>query len=278
MFSGKYTHVRDIIERIYRAYPFEEVFEDEVKEHVYDALNYIGRQEFFEDAIDTITIADFKGILPDNIAEGGVLGVREYNTKTVMIPSKDIFMHQNQSSLNGSTSGIVMGASWEAEYTEDTMIGDSVTLTENNVLVEPVNGKTNPTNVEQFVYRVNDRYIFTGFRTGTIEISYKAFPVWSEDGSPKIPDDSKVVRMLVSYISMKIATKLLFKGKLNKQLFDIIEQDYLFDVGSARNRLVQPDLAELESIKRSQMRLLPKPNQFATGFKNINEQERLRGN
>lgn len=278
MFSGKYTTVKELIERVYRKYPFQEVFEDEVKEHVYTAMNKLGRPEWLEDATSTITISEYKGLLPDNISEGGITACRDAITKTVMMPSKDIFLYQNQedASTNVAYNAVVAGVSLTGS--DDLAPGDPVTLETNNVLVEALSGKTSPYSSDTYTYRVNGNYLFTGFRSGEVEISYKAYPIWELDGSPKIPDDTKVMEMLVCYVSLQIATRLLFQGKLNMQLYQLIEQDYYFNVGAARNRLMQPDLSELESMRRAGMRLLPKPNQFATGFRYINEQERLRGN
>jgi hypothetical protein len=84
--------------------------------------------------------------------------------------------------------------------------------------------------------------------------------------------------MLVSYVSMNMANRLLFKGKISDRLYDRIEGDYYFDAGAARNRMIQPDEAQLESIMRSQVRLMPSINRYKAGFKFLNSQERLREN
>ena len=40
-----HINIKSIIEKVYRDYPFEEVFEDECKEWAYEILNKIGRSE-----------------------------------------------------------------------------------------------------------------------------------------------------------------------------------------------------------------------------------------
>ena len=45
MFNGKYTHINEIMERVHRDYGFSDIFEDEVKEWVWDCIGYFGRNE-----------------------------------------------------------------------------------------------------------------------------------------------------------------------------------------------------------------------------------------
>jgi len=265
MFNGKYTHIKTIIEKVYRDYPFEEVFEDECKEWAYEILNKIGRSELFEDYTAEVEIVDFMGELPDNISDAGISGIRDKETGIVLIPSTDIFISQNNSS-SSSTRRLNLGIAVEED-------DDGIVDIETQVLGIPLSNYT-----QDYKYKIQGNNILCSVDDITLEISYKGFPVWEDDGSPKIPDDTKVVAMVTNYIAKNIARRLWFKGKISKQVYDDIDQDMSFDVGAARNRLAQPDTAQMESIRRSTTRLLPKPDQYSTGFRYLNEQERLKEN
>lgn len=266
MFNGKYTHIKSIIEKVYRDYPFEEVFEDECKEWAYEILNKIGRSELFEDYTAEITVTDFMGELPDNISDAGISGIRDQETGIVLIPSTDIFISQNNSQT--STSGIINLGIAVPEEDEDDIVD-----IETEVASLPLN-----TYCQDYKYKIQGNNILCSIEDCVLEISYKGFPVWEDDGSPKIPDDTKVVSMVANYIAKNIARRLWFKSKISKQIYDDIDVDSLFDSGAARNRLAQPDIAGMESIRRNSTRLLPKPDQYSTGLRYLNEQERLREN
>lgn len=273
MFIGNYTHVREIIERVHRNYGFDEIYEDEVKEWIWDALNFLGRDEFLENKISEIEITSHRGIMPSDISEGQVIGIRDKETLTTLVPSPDIYFVQNAAETD-SYSAIVQGISYEGDD-EDLEEGDSVELTPNEIAVE-ITDTSGVTSNDTFSYRIDSGYIFTGMSSGTLQISYKGFPVW-DDNTPKIPDDSKIIRLVVTHIAMMIAQRLLFKGKISERLFEKVAQEYSFAAGSARNRLIQPDRNEMENIRRTHLRLLPNPNHFKTGFKDLNLEERLGG-
>ena len=58
--------------------------------------------------------------------------------------------------------------------------------------------------------------------------------------------------------------------------YDRICKDRMWSQGAARNSFLTPDEATMEFIRRMQTRLIPKPEQFSTGFKYLNERERLK--
>jgi hypothetical protein len=121
-------------------------------------------------------------------------------------------------------------------------------------------------------YDINNNYIHTSFEEGTIELAYKAVPT-DERGLPMIPEDDKVVRMLISYLGYKNGMKMFLRNQIDERRYRILEQEYYFNVGAARCKLLTPSVDRMETIKNSFLRLIPKINEHATGFKTLGQQE-----
>lgn len=269
MFHGAYTHINSVIERLYRTYGFDNIHQDEAKEWAWEYLSSLGRLEAFEDRLSEIEITDHLGELPIGIVEGGIKGIRDKTTQVMLIPSSDIFIEGNKAS-SSAISGVISAIT----YTGDAVqLGDTVELTTNYAGVS-YNISNNSLATEEYTYRLQGDYILCGLTTATLEIAYKSFPIW-DDYTPKIPDDSKVIRGLVVFLAWMLVQRDFIKGKVSKQVYDMIETEYCFVVGAARNRLIQPDLAQMESIRRMSQRLLSKPGQYEQGFKYLNSEERL---
>lgn len=271
MFNGQYVHIDYIMEKLHTNYGFENLYEDEVKEWIWDFLGHLGRPEFLQDKTLDIKVSSHRGIMPDDIYEGGNVGIRDKETGIPLIPSSDIYMEQNTSKDN-TLEGIVQGVSYTADEPE---IGDRVELEPSEYAVEFTSvgeGRSS----KKFTYRIDGPYIFCGLENTTLELSYRAFPVW-DDNTPKIPNDSKVIRAAIVFVAWTLAQRLLFKQGISERLYERLEQEYSFVVGAARNRLIQPDMNEMEAIRRTHMRLIPKPNRFDQGFRNLTDEERLGG-
>lgn len=127
----------------------------------------------------------------------------------------------------------------------------------------------------KYTHQLSESYIFTGLSDVTIEIAYRAFLMW-EDNTPKIPDDPKVVRMVTLFIAEKIAFRLMLQDKLSERKWGFIKDELEWATGSAQNRMKLPNEDEMESIKNTLMRLRPRPNQWSSGYRNMNTAEGLK--
>lgn len=271
MFNGKYTHINEILERVRRDYAFEEVFIDEAKEWVWDCIGYFGRPEILVNSIEELDIEDNRGLLPTDMYE--FIGCREKSSKTPLIPTSDRYYSSNLTTTNTLGQVIVQGQSINIETTG---VGDNLVeeLEDSTIFLEFV--PTMDVDIDNnYTYQISGNYIFTGITDVTIEIAYRAFPIW-EDNTPKIPDDPKVVRMVTLFIAEKIAFRLMLQDKLSERKWGFIKDELEWAVGSAQNRMKMPNEDEMESIKNGQMRLRPRPNQWSTGFKNLNTGEGLK--
>lgn len=123
-------------------------------------------------------------------------------------------------------------------------------------------------------YNINDSYIFTSIKDGTLTMSYYAFPV-DDEGLPLIPDDVRYIKAVVSYVAERIALKLWMKNVITEAVYRQIERDWLFYVNSAGNKAKMPNIDKLESIKNMVARMISRPNHHTTQFRYRNSPENL---
>ena len=272
MFNGKYTHINEIMERVHRDYGFSDIFEDEVKERVWDCIGYFGRNEVLVPLVDEVIITDNRGILPPDVYH--FIGCRDKNTKTPLLPTTDRFFMKNFVNTGAISQAIVQGQSINITTTG---LGDNLVeeLDASTLMLEFVPTYDATINAE-WTYFIQDGYIFTHRDDLTLEVAYIAFPMW-EDMTPKIPDDPKVIRMVILHIAERLALRLYTKYRTNADriFWKDIQDELDFAVGSASNRMKMVGEDGMESIKRSLHRLVPKPNQWTNGFRELNRGEQL---
>jgi hypothetical protein len=122
-------------------------------------------------------------------------------------------------------------------------------------------------------YKVNDGYFFSAKKDGKVEIAYKGYAT-DDDGFPLIPDTTRFKTAVAAYIRMKIDYIEMRKGKLNPNIYQMSEQEWLFYVNSAATEARMPSIDQMESLKNQMLRLIPQPNEHATSFKTLSQQER----
>jgi len=276
MFYGEYTHINEIIERIYNRYRFEEIDKDIVLEAAWMGILNLGVSEFLEDFSSDVTVESYRGLMPSNIIT--LKGIRDKDSGVILIPSSNIFLGKDieESPLKDKTfiaGYTVTGKDTVTEYPPG-VYNTEATLEPNYAYVENIPGSI-PNMANSVGYQIRGRYIFCDLFSATLEVEYKGFPVW-DDNTPKIPNDSKVIDFLVNYISKEIATALFMIDKLSGEKYNLIMQNSYFSQGAARNRILTPDDSTAEAYRRMLQRLIPKPGLFTNGFKGLNDSERLR--
>ena len=117
-------------------------------------------------------------------------------------------------------------------------------------------------------YSINSDYIFTSFETGAIEMSYYAFPV-DADGLPLIPDDVIYLRAIESFITERIARKLMIQDKMDVNKYRMLEQDWLFYVNSARTKDSLMTLDQAHSLKNQLTKLTNSHEIYKRNFSSL---------
>ncbi len=121
-------------------------------------------------------------------------------------------------------------------------------------------------NLADLTFKTQGGIIYSNKKRGNIEVSYRAV-VTDEEGYPMIPDNSKVLRAIEAYIKRQWFTILFDLGKITTPVLQNAQQDYAFYVAQASNDLIMPTLSEMESITNAWNTLIPRVNEFKTGFR-----------
>lgn len=124
-------------------------------------------------------------------------------------------------------------------------------------------------------FKTQGRVIFTSFKDGTLEISYKAIPVDNE-GYPLLPDEPNFLRALELYIKKQWFTILFDMGKITPAVLQNTQQEYYAAAGACNNSFLIPSVSEMESIKGLMNQMIPRFNEFNHGFKHEGNIEHLR--
>ena len=103
---------------------------------------------------------------------------------------------------------------------------------------------------------LKNEYIETSEETATIEMAYRAFMV-DDDGFPMIPDTERVKEAVRSFITYKMDHRLWRKDRISERVYRNSEQEWLFYIASAKNklRIMNPERREIWT--RHWTRLLP---------------------
>lgn len=131
------------------------------------------------------------------------------------------------------------------------------------------------TSPQDFItYGLKNGFIFTSFETGQVEFAYWAYPT-DADGMPMIPDNTKVIEAVSSYIRMKIDYKLWRAGRLNGQIFADSQKEWAWYVGAAGTSMKMPNIDQMESLKNQMVRLIPSINEHKMAFKYLGNPEQM---
>lgn len=117
--------------------------------------------------------------------------------------------------------------------------------------------------------------IYTSFRTGQIEVSYKAIPT-DDEGLPLLPDNAIFLKTLELYIKKEWFTILFDMGKISPAVLQNAQQEYAFKAGQCNNEFMIPSVSEMESITNMFNQLIPRVNEFNKGFRHLGDKEYLK--
>ena len=138
-------------------------------------------------------------------------------------------------------------------------------------MTDNFNGHSEEDNGEP-TFKTQGRMIYTSFKEGTIEVSYKAMPVDSE-GYPLLPDEPTFLRALELYIKKQWFTILFDMGKISPAVLQNTQQEYAFAFVACNNTFMIPSPSEMESITNMMNQLIPRFNEFKRGFKHLGSKE-----
>lgn len=124
-------------------------------------------------------------------------------------------------------------------------------------------------------FKIQNSVIFTSFKDGELELSYKAIPI-DEEGFPMIPDNEVFLKALELYIKKEWFTILFDQQKISQAVLQNTQQEYAFKAGQCHNEFMMPSISEMESISNMMNQLIPRVNEFTRGFRNLGGKELIK--
>lgn len=128
---------------------------------------------------------------------------------------------------------------------------------------------------EEATFKTQGNVIFTSFKTGEVEISYKAIAV-DEDGLPMLPDNAIFLKTLELYIKKEWFTILFDMGRITPAVLQNTQQEYAFKAGQCNNEFIIPSISEMESFTRMWNTIVPRTTEFNRGFKHMSDREYIK--
>lgn len=124
-------------------------------------------------------------------------------------------------------------------------------------------------------FKTQGAVIYTSFKKGEIEISYKGIHV-DDEGLPMLPDNAVFLKALEAYIKKEWFTVLFDLGKVQLASLQNTQQQYAWLAGQLQSEFTIPSVSEMESFKRSWCTLIQRTTSFNDGFKNNGNQEYIK--
>ena len=303
--NSKMVSLASIIERVYRTAEYESIPWSDASEDVIDVLRLIGVPQVYLDKATNgqgenpipIIVENFRGELPRDLAVPGpcrliyLTGSGDLASFRTMVESQDLFyqsptLAEQYNTVYDNQSSTLVATSLELKMDEAQEDVDNGDLAGAEVILEDVIDDVRQSQSRIVTssrhnqdwdpkYKLNGDYMFTNFKNGFVEMSYRALPV-DEMGMPMVPDNQKFINTVVWYLTMRMDYKKWrhTRNAGDEKVWRSSEQEYLWAVASARSAARVPSVDMMESIKRMILRSIPKINEHKTGFKNSNVQER----
>ena len=160
----------------------------------------------------------------------------------------------------------------------DLIAINQVRLARNGVclraMTDSFNG-THPDDNGELSFKTQGSVIFTSFKTGDIEISYKAIPT-DDGGLPLLPDNPVFLKTLELYIKKEWFTILFDMGKISPAVLQNTQQEYAFKAGQCNNEFMIPSVSEMEAFTRMYNTLIPRVNEFNKSFRHMGDREYIK--
>lgn len=305
--NSRFISLAEIVERVYRTSEYDVIPWSDCAEDVLDAIRLVGVPQGYLDKTCNgqgdnpvpIIVTNFRGELPNDLAVPGPCRLihldSNYNILSfrAMIESLDLFYQSPTVTEEYVTSVKDYASSLSATSLElkidkveediaNSGLTDAVTGVEDIIGdIRQAQGRIITSNraTQDFIakYKLNNNYIFTNFKEGFVEMSYKALPVDS-NGMPMVPDNIRFIKAVEWYLISRMDYKRWRTSRTpaDQKVWETSDRESLWYMASARSGAKMPSLDLMESIRRMLQRSIVKINAHNDGFKSISNQEQRR--
>jgi len=258
---------------------------DDAVEWIGEALEHIGAAPQLEKKVCTLTVSEYTTCLPSDLYYINLVGINESITSST------------SSELNLITTQIAsIKALLDADPTQEVN-SELFKLNSRLAILESMYWK-NPDQLTPLAYStsefpvslhcdkcinrnasgkesyfINGGKIKTSFITGTICLSYMAFPT-DEECYPMVPNDISFKEAMFWYVYKKL---LLGdpNSKPNGIDYAMAEGQWKYYCTQARNSANYPDIDRMESFMNQWVRMVPDMSAHDSNFEQLNTREQL---
>jgi len=125
-----------------------------------------------------------------------------------------------------------------------------------------------------YSHKIINGFIYTDFKEGEVELLYKAYYT-DANGWPMVPKNESLYLAIEGYVKTRYYGILADQNAQFERAFQRAEQQYVWYVAQATNRLLHLDPVEAQALGNALVRLIPMKLAFYTDDKYINQPESI---
>ena len=261
MYNGKHKSFKTVLYRAMK-HPFcSDLSEEQAADYALELIRRSNIGFAFGETTEYVSILNYRGRIPDDLIY--IRGVRFYTGPDVIQYIQDEtpdFISQED--LNGlltphtnflpvKYTGNIYQSSYHCKGKEIGDIDCNIT------------------------YTINNNYIFLSEECGLVEVSYRNL-ILDDEGYPMIPDNQAFEDALYYYILKEHLFGLRAVGKVSRDFYEEVKQEYTWAIGQASTSLKLAGMDNWEETMSGIRRLIQPQNLSDYGYKELHNREKIR--
>lgn len=238
MFNGKVKSIKSVIYNIIGLPFMSDISEEQAMHYAYDLIRLMKMGFMLDQKVKDLKVKDYRAEIPEELIT--VRGMRYLKE-----------YNHNQYEPMRYDSDIFQSDFHCNEYREE--------------------GKCDIT------YTMNNNYILLNRKEGIVNLSYYAINL-DKDGFPLIPDSRSFEQAIEYYIMKKHLFSLRAMGKVSKDFYEEIKQEYAFYIGQAENDLKLAGMDHWDTAMKGINRFIQDKGASRKGYKGLYREERIKRN
>lgn len=254
MLSGNYINYKQIIDRVFGlGIAPQFINEEEARELIFDILSLMSVPSLYTPKVSDVTISEYLGKLPCDYynLDGG--GIRHIPSLVPLVYSSNVYHISERDKV-----------------TESSTVTDSTDNINSSILMVP-----NDNYIANNVYTLHSGYVEVAFYSGTVEMSYNAFPT-DDNGMPIIPDNIKVVLGVTYGLAQRIGFSMYMKDQISEAKYNKLEQLADWYMGAAQNSARMPNADKMDAVANNWLNPVRDSGHHMGGFRYLNNRPRWR--
>jgi hypothetical protein len=236
MFNGKVKSIKSVVYNVIGQSFMTDISEEQAMHYAYDLIRLMKMGFMLDQKVEDVKIKNYKAKIPDKLVT--LRGVRYFSDK---LNAEYQPMHYD--------SDIFQSDFHCNEYRENSLC--------------------------EVTYTLNNNYIITNQKEGFINVSHYAINV-DEEGYPMIPDSRSFEQAIEYYIMQKHLFGLRALGKVSKDFYEEVKQEYAFYIGQAESDLKLAGMDHWDTAMKGINRLIQDKGAARKGFKGLFREERIK--